>query len=127
MARWVLLRHTLPEGGDHLDWLIEDPDDPSGRLLAFRLAPTVPWPPTTGFDAERLKPHRRDFLTYEGPLSGNRGEVRRIAGGECRALRAADGLSVCLGPVERPGPVLAGRPTGSVTGDSTPWRFDLES
>ena len=32
--------------------------------------------------ARRVADHRRSYLDYEGPISGNRGEVRRIADGE---------------------------------------------
>jgi hypothetical protein len=40
--------------------------------------------PTAGGEAvaaERLSEHRLDYLTYEGPVSGERGAVRRVDAG----------------------------------------------
>jgi hypothetical protein len=34
--------------------------------------------------AERLADHRLDYLKYEGPVSGDRGEVRRLDAGNYR-------------------------------------------
>ena len=34
-------------------------------------------------DAHRLPDHRALYLTYEGPVSGNRGSVRRELSGAC--------------------------------------------
>jgi hypothetical protein len=34
----------------------------------------------------RIEDHRAIYLTYEGPISGNRGEVKRVAGGEAILL-----------------------------------------
>ena len=98
MPRTVVLRHDLPDGSHHYDWLIEpmcpaaattgdalaDPDD--RVLIAWRL----PDPPSSvhgkATAADRLPPHRRLYLDYEGPISGHRGEVRRIAGGDAEVL-----------------------------------------
>ncbi|HBE68769.1 MAG TPA: hypothetical protein DDW52_11540 [Planctomycetaceae bacterium] len=38
-------------------------------------------PTNPSVSAERLIDHRRHYLTYEGPVSGNRGEVKRVASG----------------------------------------------
>ena len=35
----------------------------------------------------KLPPHRLHYLDYEGPISGDRGEVRRVDRGEYEALR----------------------------------------
>ena len=34
---------------------------------------------------ERLADHRLDYLEYEGPVSGDRGSVRRVDGGQYRS------------------------------------------
>lgn len=84
-ARSVLLRHDLPDGTWHFDWLI----DPVGRggdddrtLLAFRIG-VRPEKALDRFDAIRLPDHRRLYLEFEGTLPGNRGQVRRIEEYEC--------------------------------------------
>ncbi|MBK7405568.1 MAG: hypothetical protein IPJ41_13305 [Phycisphaerales bacterium] len=85
MGRSVLLRHDLPDGSHHFDWLIEPAGPGPGTgpedrvLVAWRL----PVPPGPGVElrAARLEPHRRLYLAYEGPVSGGRGSVRRIASG----------------------------------------------
>ncbi|MBM4109528.1 MAG: hypothetical protein FJ255_12095 [Phycisphaerae bacterium] len=84
-SRAVILRHALPDGSWHRDWLIEPPDlparpsdDDSADLVAFRLPPGATPPGDPGapaFECERLPPHRRRYLRYRGPLSGNRGTV----------------------------------------------------
>lgn len=50
-----------------------------GVLWTWRL---VRWPRLgQGLAAERLPDHRVDYLDYEGPVSQNRGNVRRLLGG----------------------------------------------
>jgi CRP-like cAMP-binding protein len=36
---------------------------------------------------QALPDHRREYLDYEGPISGDRGYVRRVAEGTCELLR----------------------------------------
>jgi len=76
---YVVLHHT-GHGSAHFDLLFEDADDPGGGLTTFRCPR---WPPAVGDAWEELPPHRRAYLTYEGPVSGGRGEVRRIDAGRC--------------------------------------------
>lgn len=82
-ARCVLLLHTLPDGSCHHDLMLERTDAPHvTRLITFRILtrPDLPDAPDT-FNATRLPEHRADFLDYEGPLTSNRGSVRRLARG----------------------------------------------
>ncbi len=98
MSAWVLLRHDLPDGSWHLDWLLEPPPAPGAlsrltsanpnerSLISFRLPATLGanWRPDVPgiitFTAEMLPPHRRHYLTYEGDIGGGgRGRVSRIA------------------------------------------------
>jgi hypothetical protein len=69
MPRYVILQHDHPvlhwdlmlESGDVLrTWRLSEPPQPLKELAA-----------TSTFD------HRRIYLDYEGPVSGNRGQVAR--------------------------------------------------
>jgi len=75
-SRFVILLHETADGS-HWDLMLESGD----VLLTWRLEcdPTThaQWP----IPARRIADHRRAYLEYEGPISGNRGRVRRIAEG----------------------------------------------
>jgi hypothetical protein len=76
--RFVVLNHT-DVAEPHYDLMI----DPGSQapLITFRL---MRWPPTDAQDVVRLPDHRRIYLSYEGPVSGERGQVRRISEGSAR-------------------------------------------
>lgn len=100
MGRMVLLRHDLPDGTHHYDWMLERPE--GDALLTFRVGLRIDDPACTRFDGVRLADHRAAYLTYEGEVSGGRGRVTRVAWGTVEALRdlPADGLvsaRVCWG------------------------------
>lgn len=87
---FVLLEHdttackNAPEGvGRHWDLLLEVPGQE--RLATWRLTAD----PCQGMPvpAERIGDHRRHYLTYEGPLSDDRGVVRRIDAGSAQIVR----------------------------------------
>jgi len=86
IARTVQLQHTLPNGDWHIDWMLTpagQAGDCDARLITFRLPkPLHELPPGSTMAAERIADHRHAYLTYEGPVSGNRGEVRRVAAGQ---------------------------------------------
>ena len=91
MSKTVLLWHSgqghRPGGvPDHFDWLIERPDVPGRGLLTFRVPVRIDLPECIGFHAEHIGDHRTGYLAYEGPVSGGRGEVHRVASGECQRL-----------------------------------------
>jgi hypothetical protein len=73
MPRFVVLEHDWPQ--PHFDFLLEA----GGVLRAWRLLAE----PIAGASvpAEPNFDHRLLYLEYEGPLSGNRGSVRRWDGG----------------------------------------------
>ena len=85
---WVLLYHQvndLPASGgvgrgDHYDLMLS----PSGvgRLWTWAI-PVDPMHQELPFecDAERLSDHRRVYLDYQGPVSGDRGQVQQSAKG----------------------------------------------
>jgi hypothetical protein len=78
--RYVVLRHEGIEN-PHYDLMIET--TPGSPLATWRLPH---WPPLPGDVPESLGDHRRVYLEYEGPVSGNRGSVRRVASGECGVI-----------------------------------------
>lgn len=79
MPRYVILKHITPpesERGTHYDLMLEQ----DGKLLTW----AIPEPPRAGLrtSVTKLPDHRLDYLDYEGPISGDRGEVRRVDIGE---------------------------------------------
>ena len=88
-GRCVILLHTLPDGTSHFDWMLETIGDESGEetadqrsLICFR-SPKRPdeLEPREEIAVERLPDHRRRYLDFEGPISGDRGQVKRVAQG----------------------------------------------
>ena len=83
-VRFVVLMHTDREGV-HFDLMVD-----TGELLATWKCPR---PPETAAESDlsciRLKDHRRQYLDYEGAVSGDRGEVRRHDQGACVVHRQA--------------------------------------
>jgi hypothetical protein len=74
VPRFAILSHDHPH--IHWDLLLEE----GNVLRAFRLE----GPPAPGrtFEAERINDHRLIYLEYEGPISGDRGEVRQWDAGQ---------------------------------------------
>jgi hypothetical protein len=87
--RYVVLYH---DGIDkpHYDLMFEDA--PGGKLLTWRSAA---WPIERHTPLEKLDDHRREYLDYEGPLSGDRGFVRRIEAGTYQARPQWDDPFLC--------------------------------
>lgn len=77
----VLLRHETPSGTHH-DWLLAEPNRPhqddtplwTGRVQAD----SREWTADRTWTVEQIAPHRRRYLTYEGPIGANRGQVVRV-------------------------------------------------
>jgi hypothetical protein len=73
MPRFVILEHDWP--ARHWDFLLE-----SGEMLrAWRLLDEPK--PGVCISGEENFPHRKVYLDYQGPLSGNRGSVIRWEAG----------------------------------------------
>ncbi len=86
--RFVVLEHELPpESGrpSHWDLMLEQPPEWGGMLLTFEVPnpPAVWGPPTVVL---KLPDHRSLYLDYEGPISRNRGSVRRVLQGHMHWL-----------------------------------------
>jgi hypothetical protein len=74
--RYVVLRHETPPGASrpsHWDLMFEVDPTAALRTWAIELPPDS----ATAQAARALPDHRREYLTYEGPVSGNRGSVAR--------------------------------------------------
>ena len=86
MPRFVVLHHVLSSAGtgdEHFDLMLEN-----GQTLATWQLPV--WPPERRQTVQRLPEHRRMYLEYEGPVSGDRGTVRRVCCGEFETLSRDD-------------------------------------
>lgn len=75
--RFVILHHT-GFGEPHFDLMFEN--EPGSTLATWR---SPIWPIDRPTRLLQLQAHRRDYLTYEGPISAGRGKVQRIASGLC--------------------------------------------
>lgn len=78
MLRYVVLHHT-GFGQPHYDLMFETA--PGSPLATWRSAT---WPAVS--DLTPLAEHRRAYLDYEGPVSNNRGQVKRVAAGTHRVI-----------------------------------------
>jgi hypothetical protein len=115
MPRFVVLEHDHPVL--HWDLMLEaDSSLVTWRLLA---------PPTGGetLPAVRIGDHRLVYLDYEGPISGNRGQVRRWDAGDCHWVQRREQLIVVR--------LIGARVTGTLrlewqNGDEWSARVDLE-
>ncbi|MDR1964032.1 MAG: hypothetical protein LBQ50_09665 [Planctomycetaceae bacterium] len=76
LRRFVVLLHEHPDG-DHWDLMLE-----TEPALTTWAVPPQPLP-LHSFECrvKKLPDHRRDYLDYEGPVSQNRGFVRRLDSG----------------------------------------------
>ena len=133
MVRAVLLRHELPGGAWHYDWMIQRLGVPGeagrGELVTWRAMTRLDEEEITTFDAVRIADHRPEYLEYEGPVSGGRGSVRRVAAGRAvwRALSEEHAEVVIRWDVGWSCRYV-GRMIGRAVGSDAPspvWRFDV--
>lgn len=88
-----MLRHELPNGASHIDWMIATDAAGQGPLMTFRLAARVDeLQAGQVLNAERLPDHRSAYLEYQGEISGGRGRVKRVAQGRARVVAREDKL-----------------------------------
>ncbi|HUU85047.1 MAG TPA: DNA polymerase ligase N-terminal domain-containing protein [Phycisphaerae bacterium] len=81
VRRYAILHHKLP-GGEHWDLLLEQDD----TLASWQLSAEPHGPDALPLAAVRIFDHRKRYLDYEGPISGERGSVTQFDGGELRLL-----------------------------------------
>jgi hypothetical protein len=78
--QYVVLRHEgIPE--PHFDLMMEL--KPEALLTTWR---SDVWPLENKTRLTPLKEHRREYLSYEGELTGSRGHVRRVESGSVTLL-----------------------------------------
>lgn len=81
---FAILHHVFPTDSarlSHWDLLLEHPELDPDQVLCFQvLVPPSQWQHPTPI--QRLPNHRRIYLTYEGPISNNRGQVTQVLAGK---------------------------------------------
>ena len=77
-ARFVVLRH-VDRLGVHFDLMIDVGDG----LATWKMSAPPEAANKVGIICRRIGDHRRAYLEYEGPISGDRGEVSRHDCGSC--------------------------------------------
>jgi hypothetical protein len=87
--RFVLLLHETPAGAEltsHFDLMIDS--DGTSPLRTWRLPLGDGHRPPEDCAADDLGAHRREYLSYQGDLTGGRGRVRRIDQGDILLTRS---------------------------------------
>jgi hypothetical protein len=84
-CRFVVLAHT-DRHGLHFDLMI----DLGERLATWKCLLPPEQSGAAGQPCVRLADHRHSYLDYEGPVSGDRGDVRRHDAGACTVLEHTD-------------------------------------
>jgi DNA ligase D-like protein (predicted 3'-phosphoesterase) len=106
MPRFVVQHHTLPDGDDHWDLMLE-----AGEALWTWSLPHPPEEAARGAMAARhLGDHRLAYLDYEGEVSDGRGRVEIHDRGTYEWLGAGEELTTHL--VDRLEFVLSGEKVG---------------
>ncbi len=92
---FVLLHHALPDS-EHWD-LCLDQGESMVTWPVLQVPMTLMSSAKPPLHARRIQDHRRLYLDYEGPVSGNRGHVARVDRGTYTVLRQQPGhWTVCL-------------------------------
>jgi hypothetical protein len=121
MARFVILQHTGTSSykpGVHWDLMLEC----EGKLRTWEID-SVPSANRPSW-ARALSDHRIHYLNYEGPLTGERGEVRRFDAGTYETVRdEPDELIVDLRGGQLVGHLALKRTNESVGG----WHVTLDT
>jgi hypothetical protein len=118
----VLLRHDLPDGSGHWDWLIQRPGPPDAPLMSFRTPVRIDTGESPTFAATRIGDHRAVYLTFEGPISGGRGAVWRVASGQLAILEETPESLILQGQIGAAAGTFRARP---IPGAPDEWRFEL--
>ena len=88
--RFVVLRHTDRQG-THFDLMIDQKDG----LATWKFTAPPEQAPRGPLPCTRIADHRRTYLDYEGPVSGDRGGVvRHDAGTACVSEKSPDRWAV---------------------------------
>ena len=85
-GRYVIQEHTTPQGV-HWDLMLED----GGHLLTWRVDVGPGDLGTAGVEAVKIFDHPLRFLTYEGPVQQETGQVRIADRGTYERLEWSEG------------------------------------
>jgi DNA polymerase Ligase (LigD) len=117
MPRFVVLEHVW--NGTHWDFMLE-----AGEVLRT-WAIDAPLVAGRNLPARALGDHRPIYLEYEGPVSGNRGSVRRVDSGTYTVISwSAEHVRVDLKGSQLVG-VVDLRSIGLVSGKTVSWIFRI--
>jgi hypothetical protein len=83
--RFVILHHR-DHAGEHWDFMIELPT----ALATWKLPADPADPDALPLQGTRSHDHRKHYLDYQGPVSGDRGHVTRVDNGRCRIRQAGE-------------------------------------
>lgn len=128
--RTVFLRHTLPDGSQHIDWMYQREAKEEAPLRSFR-SDAAPWEGGAAmpWNAVATPDHRCAYLEYEGPVSGGRGSVVRLASGWVEVHTDTPGaVCVDLDIVTADGAGWRGQLRGTsaaVAAQETSWVFQI--
>lgn len=89
LNRFAILHHQLSDG-EHWDLMLERGD----ALLTWQLPREPVDRSALPMPARRIGDHRKAYLDYQGPVSGNRGRVRRVDSGTFEFEKLTDSLCV---------------------------------
>ncbi len=85
MPQFVILEHRW--NGVHFDFMVESPGENRPlRTWAIDVESFEQLRSGLTLPARSLPDHRREYLTYEGPISGDRGHVTRCDEGVCEVI-----------------------------------------
>ncbi|MFM8477175.1 MAG: hypothetical protein ACKOEO_15450 [Planctomycetaceae bacterium] len=98
--RWAILRHDFP--WLHWDLLVARPNAPAATTWRLLRTPCINEP----IAAQALPDHRLVYLDYEGPVSGGRGSVQRLHGGEWQEMATDSNCQPATHPAPTAGPAL---------------------
>lgn len=82
---FVILHHR-DHAGEHWDFMIEM----QTALATWKLPADPAAPDALPVQGTRIEDHRKHYLDYQGPVSGDRGHVTRVDKGPCRLHQAGD-------------------------------------
>ena len=119
-ARFVVLEHQW--NGVHWDFMLEAGDCLRTWAIDLPIVSGIELP------ARSLGDHRLAYLYYEGPVSGQRGSVRRVAEGTFRTIAwSAEHIHVRLSGAQLVGEVELSRVRGGIEwpSGSASWTFRL--
>lgn len=104
--------------GDHFDWMFEG----ESGLQTWSTRRALRRDDDDAIEATELQLHRTAYLEYEGPVSGDRGTVRRVEAGRFRFRHRSEDRWELDVQGDRVGRLVIRR---LATGEATAWRIEF--